>query len=173
VAALTTISAFILLELWQLKFLTLEVRTYALFVFATTLAIYVSLRAITCPHWVNWVWTAAAYCLLVNSHTFGIIYVVSIATCAIAAALIDDDIMLARNAGLAALPAAVMFISWLPVMHYQAQLGSWITQPNLEQLLRSTYLTGHTRLLLAPAILAALVALRVRKYSSNDISSQT
>jgi uncharacterized membrane protein len=76
--ALTTISAFILLALWQLKFLTLEIRTYAALVFFTTLAIYAAMRAIDRPSSMNLTCTMLAYCLLVSSHTFGAIYVVSI-----------------------------------------------------------------------------------------------
>jgi hypothetical protein len=62
---------------------------------ATTLAIYVSLRAIMRPSWKIWICTALAYFLLISSHTFGIIYVVCIATCAIVAALAEGDIRLA------------------------------------------------------------------------------
>jgi Dolichyl-phosphate-mannose-protein mannosyltransferase len=162
ITAVATIGAFILLELWQLRFLTLEVRTYAALVLATTLAIYVSLRAITRPSWTSWICTALAYFLLMSSHTFGIIYVVCIATCAIVAALAEGDIRLARNSGLAALPAVVMFILWLPVLRYQAQIGDWIPRPGFSVLLGSTYLPVDKWLLLAPLILAALITLWAR-----------
>ena len=159
ITAVATIGAFVLLELWQLKFLTLEVRTYAALVLATTLAIYGSLRAIAYPSWTSWICTALAYFLLMSSHTFGIIYVVCIATCAIVAALAEGDIRLARNSGLAALPAVVMFILWLPLLRYQAQLGDWIPRPGFGVLLGSTYLPVDKWLLLAPLILAALITL--------------
>jgi hypothetical protein len=157
ITALTTIGAFILLELWQLKFLTLEVRTYALFLFAATFATYICLRAIKRPSRVSWVWTALVYCLLVSSHTFGIIYVVCIAACAIAAALTKGNFRAAQNSGLAALPATVIFVLWLPVLHDQAQLGNWIPPPDVPRLLASTYLgTSYQAMLLVLAVLIAL-----------------
>jgi hypothetical protein len=159
--ALMTIGMFVLLELWDLKSLTLEVRSYATLVFATTLAIYVSLRAITRPSRAIWVCASFAYCLLVSSHTFGIVYVVSIATCAIVASLAEDEIRLARNSGLVVLPAVAMFIAWLPVLRYQAQLGNWIPSPGFRVLFRSAYLpTNSTLLLLTPSIIVALIPRR-------------
>jgi hypothetical protein len=124
ITALMTIGMFVLLELWDLKSLTLEARSYAALVFATTFTIYVSLRAIARPSRAIWAGAIFAYCLLVSSHTFGIVYVVSIATCATVASLAEDDIRLARNSGLVVMPAIAMFIAWLPVLHYQTQLGT-------------------------------------------------
>jgi hypothetical protein len=96
----------------------------------------------------------------VSSHTFGIVYVVSIATCAIVASLAEDDIRLARNSGLVVLPAIAMFIAWLPVLHYQAQLGNWIPSPGFRVLFGSAYLpTNNTLLLLTPLIIVAVTLL--------------
>jgi Dolichyl-phosphate-mannose-protein mannosyltransferase len=160
ITALMTIGMFVLLELWDLKSLTLDVRSYATMVFATTLAIYVSLRAVSRPSWGSWLCTALAYSLLVTSHTFGIIYVVCIAICAIIAAFAEGDIGLTRNSGLVALPAIVMFVAWLPVLHYQAQLGDWLPRPGVRVLLMSTFLpTDSALLLMVPLIVAALIVL--------------
>jgi hypothetical protein len=136
------------------------VRSYATLVFATTLAIYVSLRAVSRPSWGSWLCTALVYSLLVSSHTFGVIYVVCIAICAIIASLAEDEIRLARNSGLVALPAIVMFVAWLPVLRYQAQLGNWICSPGFRVLFKSAYLpTDSALLLVAPLIVAALIVL--------------
>ncbi len=160
ITALMAIGMFVLLELWDLKSLTLDVRSYAVLIFATTLAIYISLRAVSRPSCGSWLCTVLAYSLLVSSHTFGIIYVVCIMICAIIAALAEGDIGLTRNSGLVALPAIVMFAAWLPVLRYQAQLGNWIPRPGFRVLLMSTYLPTDSALLVgAPLIVGALIVL--------------
>ena len=162
--ALTTISAFILLELWQLKFLTLEIRTYAALVFFTTLAIYAAMRAIDRPSSMNLTCTMLACCLLVSSHIFGVIYAVSIVSCMIvAAAAAEGNIRLALNSGLVGVPAVVMFFLWMPVLHYQAELGSWILRPDFRMLLESTYPPENKVRLLAVLLLITVLTV-LRRY---------
>ena len=79
IAAVVAIAAFIFLERMQLAFLTLDIRTYALFVLTTTGAVYFSLRFIALPSRARLVCLAITYCLLIGSHTFGVLYVVSMA----------------------------------------------------------------------------------------------
>lgn len=162
VTALTTIGAFVLLEMWPLKFLTLEVRTYAALVFFATLSVYFGLRALARPTWVTLTGAMLAYCLLVSSHTFGIIYVVSIATCAVAAAA--GNFRLALTSALSAAPAATMFGLWLPVLHHQAQLGSWIFRPDLASLLSSTHLSADRLWVLVVLVVLAVLTLLLRGY---------
>jgi hypothetical protein len=160
VTALTTMATFTLLELWHLKFLTLEMRTYAAIVFFTTLTIYAALRAIARPSWTSLTCTMLAYCLLVSSHPFGIIYALSVVSCTMLATAAEGNIRLAVNSGLAAVPAIVMFFLWVPVLHEQSQLGSWISRPNFFVFIRSTYppeLLHRTSLL--AVLLAALILL--------------
>jgi hypothetical protein len=155
--ALITVCAFILLERLKLQFLTLEVRSYAALVFLTALAIYASLRAIERPSPVSLTCMMLAYSLLVCSHTFGIIYVISIATCAIGASDRLDS-KLALTAGLSAIPAIVMFVLWVPVLRSQSQLGSWILLPDFTLLLASAQLPMN-KTLVALLSLAALTLL--------------
>ena len=122
-------------QLWNLKFLTLEIRTYAALVFFTTLAIYAALRATAQPNWLSLICAMLAYCLLVSSHTFGIIYVSSIVICTVLTAAVESNFSLALQSGLAGMPAIVMFLLWIPVLHSQAQLGNWIPCPDLRSLL--------------------------------------
>lgn len=168
ITALTTIATFILLELWHLKFLTLEIRTYAALVFFTTLTIYAALHSIARPSWMSLICTTLAYCLLVSSHTFGIIYVVCIMSCAMVAAAAEGNIRLALNSGLTAVPAIIMFFLWVPVLQHQAQLGSWIPRPNFFNLLGSTYPPElrHGMSLLAILLLLAALSLLWRSSQS-------
>jgi Dolichyl-phosphate-mannose-protein mannosyltransferase len=165
ITAVTTVSAFALLERSQLEFLTLEVRTYAVFVLTTALAVYFSLRAIGRPSRATRICTAVSYCLLMSSHTFGIIYVVCIAACSVVVALAEGDAKLARNSWLVALPALVMFMAWLPVLRHQTQSASWISRPDLRNLMESTYIPNRAALL-ALLILAALITLWRRNPGS-------
>ena len=164
--ALTTIGAFILLELWNLKFLTLEIRTYAALVFFTTLAIYAALRATAQPNWLSLICAMLAYCLLVSSHTFGIIYVSSIVICTVLTAAVESNFSLALQSGLAGMPAIVMFLLWIPVLHSQAQLGNWIPRPDLPSLLKSTYAPANKLRLLAVVLLLAVSTLLWRGIQS-------
>jgi len=154
-----TISLFIILEMAQLKFLTLEVRTYAAFVLFTMLTIYTALRAVARPHWIRLISTALASCMLVSSHTFGIVYAVSIASCAVAAAAIEGKVRVAFKLGLTSVPAIVMFCLWVPILKQQAQLGNWIPRPDLPRLLDSTYPPSNSLRLEGIAIILALVIL--------------
>jgi len=155
--SLMTISLFIILEMAQLKFLTLEVRTYAAFVLFTMLTIYTALRAVARPHWIRLISTALASCMLVSSHTFGIVYAVSIASCAVAAAAIEGKVRVAFKLGLTSVPAIVMFCLWVPILKQQAQLGNWIPRPDLQRLLDSTYPPSNSLRLEGIAIILALV----------------
>jgi hypothetical protein len=166
--ALTTIGAFILLELSQLQFLTLEIRTYAALVFFTALAIYAALRAIDRPSWMSLICTMLAFCLLVSSHVFGVVYVVSIVSCMIIVAAVGGDLRLVLNSCLTGLPAVVMFFLWIPVLNYQAQLSSWILRPGFRVLLESTY-PPVNKLRLPLLLIAALIMLwrydQIPKYT--------
>jgi hypothetical protein len=166
--ALTTIGAFILLELWALKFLTLEMRTYAALVFFTALAIYAGVRALDRPSWVRLSCTMLAYCLLASSHIFGIIYAVSIISCTIVAAAAEGNIALACYSGLTGVPAVVMFFLWVPVLHNQAQLGNWIPRPDFRVLFDSTYPPANRLLLLAVLLLVAVLTLLWRRSQSHS-----
>jgi hypothetical protein len=162
--SVTAISAFVFLERIQLEFLTLEIRTYALFVLTTALAIYFSLRAIGKPSKAKWACTCIAYCLLVGSHTFGIIYVVSIAACSTAVGIAEGNAKLARNSCLATLPALVMFMAWLPFVRHQAQYGSWISPPNSQFLMDSIHINiSNHAVLLALLFIAALAPMIATK----------
>lgn len=157
--ALTTIAIFILLELSQLKFLTLEMRAYAALVFSTSLAIYTALSAIARPSWISLTCTMLACWLLVSTHIFGVIYVVSIVICMIVAATAEGNIRLALYSGLTGVPAVIGFFSWVPVMHATAQLGSWIESPDFHDLLVSTYPPANKLRLLAALLLITVLAL--------------
>jgi uncharacterized membrane protein len=158
ITALATISTFVLLERHPLAFLTLEIRTYAVYVFAAVLAIYFSLRAIERPSRARWVYTAVSYCVLMSSHAFGIVYVVCVAACSITVAVGQGNAKLARNSCLVALPALIMFTAWLPVVRRLAQLGSWIPSPWQTLLTDAIYIPNHAAIL---ALLILLLAVRL------------
>lgn len=164
--ALTTIGVFILLELPQLKFLTLEIRTYAALVFFTTLTIYAALRAIARPYWFSLTCTMIACCLLVSSHTFGIIYAVTIVGCMVVATAAGGNIRLALNSSLTAVPALVMFFLWIPVLHHQAALGSWIPRPDFGLLLASSYAPANKLQLVMVLLLLAAATLLRRRFQN-------
>jgi hypothetical protein len=111
-----------------------------------------------------------AYCLLVSSHTFGILYVVSIVGCTMLAAAAEGNIRLALNSGLTAVPAIVMFFLWVPVLHDQAQLGNWIPSPFFFDFIGSTYppVLPHGRKLLAVLVLLAALILLWRFAQSRE-----
>jgi hypothetical protein len=122
-----------------LEFLTLEIRPYAALFFFTTLAIYAAQRALARTSGQNLTYAMLAYCLLVSSHTFGVVYVVSIITCTILAAAAKGDISLALNLGLIGAPPVLGFLLWMPILHYQAQLGNWLPRPDFHILLQTIY----------------------------------
>ena len=109
-----------------------------------------------------------AYCLLTNSHIFGLIYVISIVTCMIAAAACERDIRLACWSGLVAVPALIMFLLWVPVLHDEAQLGNWMPHPDFHMLLDSTYPPANRLLFLAALLLLTALTLLWRLGQSRN-----
>jgi hypothetical protein len=139
VVALATLAVFVLLKIRELEFLTLEIRAYAALVFFTTLAIYAAQRALARTPGRNLTYAMLAYCLLVSSHTFGVVYVVSIVTCTILSTAAKGDIKLALNLGFIGGPPVLAFLLWIPILHYQAQLGNWLSRPDFHILLQTIY----------------------------------
>ena len=125
--ALVCTLAFVLSQIPALKFLTFEVRTYALYLCCTAVAIHFALRASRRPSISNLFYLSIFYCLLTASHTFGIIYVVCISSSLVIASGVEGDLKLCKRFATATVPALIMFMGWVPVLRLQSQIPSWIT----------------------------------------------
>jgi hypothetical protein len=122
-------------------YLSLQLRTYALFFLITTACVLVQQRLMENHRRADLVVLGILHCLLVLVHTFGIVYMLCIGLSALMSTAVSD-----RNAAklslLAMVPAVLALACWLPVLLMQMEVSkpySWMPRPGILELVRSAF----------------------------------
>jgi hypothetical protein len=101
------------------------------------------------PRNANFVFLAIFHCILVQAHTFGIVYVICIGLSGCLSTWRHED----SKAGsflLSMVPAIVVFACWLPFLMMQLEVANpygWIPRPGILELVKSTFLSPLSALI--------------------------
>jgi hypothetical protein len=125
----------------NLVYVAFDLRTYAIYLLLTALAVLFQQRLIEHRHRADAVVLGLVYSAMTLAHTFGIAYVACIAFAGWLSQLRSGRLP-AKLAILTAGPAILVFACWVPFFIQQSAIGRpyvWFLQPGLQDLLQTVF----------------------------------